>query len=85
MELLNDNPGIKILISGHTDNTGKAADNVKLSNSRAKAVVDYLITKGIEAVRLQYKGFGASQPVTNNTTEEGRAGNRRTELTILSK
>jgi outer membrane protein OmpA-like peptidoglycan-associated protein/tetratricopeptide (TPR) repeat protein len=85
VELLNDNPGIKILISGHTDNTGKAADNVKLSNNRAKAVVDYLITKGIEAVRLQYKGFGASQPVTNNTTEEGRAGNRRTELTILSK
>ena len=85
VELLNDNPGIKILISGHTDNTGKAADNLKLSNNRAKAVVDYLITKGIETARLQYKGFGASQPVTDNTTEEGRAGNRRTELTILSK
>ena len=85
VELLNDNPGIKILISGHTDNTGKAADNLKLSNNRAKAVVDYLITKGIETARLQYKGFGASQPVTDKTTEEGRAGNRRTELTILSK
>ena len=85
VELLNDNPGIKILISGHTDTTGKAADNLKLSNNRAKAVVDYLITKGIETARLQYKGFGASQPVTDNTTEEGRAGNRRTELTILSK
>ena len=85
VELLNDNPGIKILISGHTDNTGKAADNLKLSNNRAKAVVDYLIAKGIEAVRLQYKGFGATRPVSDNATEEGRAGNRRTELTILSK
>ena len=82
VELLNDNPGIKILISGHTDNTGKAADNLKLSNNRAKAVVDYLITKGIETARLQYKGFGASQPVTDKTTEEGRAGNRRSEQTI---
>lgn len=85
IELLNDNPGIKILISGHTDNTGKATDNVKLSNNRAKAVVDYLIAKGIEAARLQYKGFGDTRPVADNSTEEGRAENRRTELTILSK
>lgn len=85
VELLNDNPGIKILIGGHTDNTGKAADNLTLSNNRAKAVIDYLIGKGIDASRLQYKGFGASRPVKDNTTEEGRAANRRTELTILSK
>ena len=85
VELLNDNPGIKILIGGHTDNTGKAADNLTLSNNRAKAVVDYLITKGIDASRLQYKGFGAANPVSNNTTEAGKAANRRTELTILSK
>ncbi len=85
VELLTDNPGIKILISGHTDNTGNATDNVKLSNNRAKAVVDYLIAKGIEAARLQYKGFGDTRPVADNSTEEGRAENRRTELTILSK
>lgn len=85
VELLNDNPGITVLISGHTDNTGKPADNLTLSNNRAKAVVDYLINKGIDASRLQYKGFGASRPVSDNATEEGRAANRRTELTILSK
>jgi outer membrane protein OmpA-like peptidoglycan-associated protein/tetratricopeptide (TPR) repeat protein len=85
VELLNDNPGITILISGHTDNTGKAADNLTLSNNRAKAVVDYLISKGVGASRLQYKGFGAARPLSDNATEEGRAANRRTELTILSK
>lgn len=85
VELLNDNPGITILISGHTDNTGNAADNLTLSNNRAKAVVDYLIGKGIGASRLQYKGFGAARPVSDNATEEGKSANRRTELTILSK
>ncbi len=85
VELLNDNPGITIQIGGHTDNTGKAADNLRLSNNRAKAVVDYLVSKGIDASRLQYKGFGAAQPVSDNATEEGKAANRRTELTILSK
>lgn len=85
VELLNDYPGIKIQIGGHTDNTGKNADNITLSNNRAKAVVDYLISKGIDPARLQYKGFGSSKPVRDNATEEGRAVNRRTELTILSK
>ncbi|HEX5026604.1 MAG TPA: OmpA family protein, partial [Agriterribacter sp.] len=83
LALLNDNPGVKILISGHTDNTGKASDNMELSVNRAKAVVDYLIAKGIQPSRLQYKGFGSTHPVTNNATEEERAANRRTELTIL--
>lgn len=82
-ELLNDNPGVKILISGHTDNTGKPTDNFKLSENRAKAVVNYLITKGIDASRLQYKGYGSARPVADNSTEEGRSQNRRTELTIL--
>lgn len=83
--LLKDNPGMKILISGHTDNTGKAADNIKLSESRAKSVVAYLISRGIETARLQYKGFGAAKPVADNATEAGKTQNRRTELTILSK
>jgi outer membrane protein OmpA-like peptidoglycan-associated protein len=83
VELLNDNPGVKILISGHTDNTGKATDNLRLSENRAKAVVSYLIAKGIEASRLQYKGFGSTRAVADNATEDGRAQNRRTELTIL--
>lgn len=85
VELLNDNPRITILISGHTDNTGRDADNLTLSHNRAKAVVDYLISRGIDASRLQHKGFGASRPVSDNATEEGKSANRRTELTILSK
>ncbi|MBX2920824.1 MAG: OmpA family protein [Chitinophagaceae bacterium] len=85
VQLLNDNPGTRVLISGHTDNTGKAADNLKLSDNRAKSVIAYLVSKGIQAERLQSKGFGSSKPVADNNTEEGRTQNRRTELTILSK
>ncbi len=83
LQLMNDNIQIQILISGHTDNIGNDADNLKLSSNRAKAVVDYLVSKGIDAKRLTSKGFGASKPVAENTTEEGRAQNRRTEFTIM--
>lgn len=83
IQLLNDNPGVSILISGHTDNTGKAGDNLKLSDNRAKSVTAYLISKGIDAKRLQAKGLGATKPIADNNTEEGRTQNRRTELTIL--
>jgi len=82
--LLNDNPNLKIQISGHTDNVGQAKDNLALSDSRAKAVVNYLASKGIDAKRLSYKGFGADKPVADNSTENGRAMNRRTELSVIS-
>lgn len=85
IQLLNDNPCVKILISGHTDNTGKAADNLKLSDNRAKSVVAYLVSKGIDATRLQSKGLGSSKPISDNNTEQGKTLNRRTELTILSR
>ncbi|MBN8790410.1 MAG: PD40 domain-containing protein [Terrimonas sp.] len=85
VQLLVDNPAVKILISGHTDNTGKAADNIKLSEDRAKAVVTYLQSKGIAVTRLQHKGYGASKPIADNNTEEGKMQNRRTELTIVAK
>lgn len=85
VQLLKDNPTLKIQISGHTDNVGKAEDNLVLSENRAKAVVTYLTTKGIAPARLTSKGFGASQPVAPNTTEEGRARNRRTELQVISQ
>lgn len=85
VQLMSDNPGIKILISGHTDNSGKATDNIKLSENRAKSVVTYLQSKGILSNRLQYKGFGSAKPIADNTTEEGKMQNRRTELQILSK
>jgi len=84
LQLLTENPTIKVLISGHTDNTGEAAANLLLSENRAKAVAEYLISKGIDAKRLSWKGFGASKPVTENNTEGGRALNRRTEFTIIA-
>jgi outer membrane protein OmpA-like peptidoglycan-associated protein len=85
VQLLKDNPTLKIEISGHTDNVGKADDNLKLSDNRAQSVVKYLITKGIKPERLLFKGYGASKPVAPNTSEEGRAKNRRTELKVISQ
>jgi outer membrane protein OmpA-like peptidoglycan-associated protein/tetratricopeptide (TPR) repeat protein len=85
VQLLQDNPSVKIQIEGHTDNIGSAADNQKLSENRARAVVNYLVTKGVSASRLTSKGFGATQPIAVNTSEEGRAQNRRTELKVTSK
>lgn len=80
--LLTENPTLKIEISGHTDNVGKAESNLLLSDNRAKAVVDYLVSKKIEAKRLTAKGYGLTRPVADNSTEEGRAQNRRTEMKI---
>lgn len=85
VQLLQENPTLKILIEGHTDNVGTATDNATLSQARAKAVTAYLAGKGIEAARLQAKGFGATKPLADNSTEAGRAQNRRTQLKIVGK
>jgi outer membrane protein OmpA-like peptidoglycan-associated protein len=95
IKLLNENPTLRIEISGHTDTQGDAAYNQKLSEARAKAVVDYLIKAGIAAGRLEYKGYGESQPQipeadilkmkTKAEREEAHQQNRRTEFKILSK
>ncbi len=85
IQLLKDNPTITIEISGHTDNVGKPADNLLLSNNRAKAVINYFLSKGIAANRLTAKGFGETKPVGENTTDESRSKNRRTELKVLRK
>jgi outer membrane protein OmpA-like peptidoglycan-associated protein len=85
VQLLAENPSVKIEISGHTDNEGKPADNLVLSNNRAKAVTNYLVSKGIAAQRLVSKGYGETKPVANNQTEEGRAVNRRTEMKVISQ
>jgi outer membrane protein OmpA-like peptidoglycan-associated protein/tetratricopeptide (TPR) repeat protein len=85
VQLLNENPTIKIEISGYTDNVGKPADNLLLSNNRAKAVVSYLISKKIAAARLTAKGYGETKPVADNKTDEGKALNRRTELRVVSQ
>ncbi|MEZ5034908.1 MAG: OmpA family protein [Chitinophagaceae bacterium] len=84
VQLLNENPTMKIEISGYTDNVGQAADNKILSVNRAKAVVTYLVEKNIAAGRLTAKGFGETNPIADNNTEEGRAKNRRTEMKIIS-
>ncbi|MBV4358676.1 OmpA family protein, partial [Pinibacter aurantiacus] len=84
-QMLVDNPGMTIEIDGHTDNVGTKAYNQKLSTARAKNVVDYLVSKGIDAKRLKYKGYGDTKPLDTNDTEEGRAKNRRTEFKVLDK
>jgi len=75
-------PNLKIEIHGHTDNKGDKENNRILSENRAKAVMDYLIGKGISAQRLTYKGFGDSQPLDSNSTDKGKANNRRVEIKI---
>jgi len=84
VRLMNENPNMKILISGYTDNVGNPADNLKLSTGRAVSVVNYLLGKGVNNSRLSFKGFGEANPVADNDTEEGRALNRRTELSVVS-
>jgi outer membrane protein OmpA-like peptidoglycan-associated protein len=74
---------VNIEVAGHTDSRGSDAYNIKLSQRRAEAVRDYLISKGIAADRLSAKGYGESQPVADNATDEGRFKNRRVELVPL--
>ncbi|MGV6860645.1 MAG: OmpA family protein [Putridiphycobacter sp.] len=84
VKLLKDVPSLKIELSGHTDNTGSASGNQKLSQDRAQAVVNYLVSKGISKGRLTAKGYGSSKPVASNNTAEGRQQNRRTEFEIIA-
>lgn len=85
IKLLENNETLRIEISGHTDNVGSHSSNQRLSEARAKAVVDYLVKKDISKSRLEYKGYAFDQPIAPNNTEEGRAQNRRVEFKILSK
>jgi len=80
-ESLVANGDIKVQVGGHTDNTGSAAVNKRLSAARAEAVRQYLISKGVAADRLTAVGFGPSKPIASNKTAAGRAQNRRVELT----
>jgi len=84
-DLLKENPSVNIQINGFTDNQGKPTDNMILSENRAKAVVKYLIQKGIEASRLTSKGYGETRPIADNNTEIGRAKNRRTSMKVTKK
>lgn len=79
-EMLSKNPDLKISIEGHTDNTGIEKSNQTLSEARAKSVMSALVQKGINASRLQSKGWGQSKPIADNNTDEGKAKNRRVEI-----
>ncbi len=83
VRVMNQNPDYRLAISGHTDNVGDEAQNMLLSESRAQAVANYLISKGIQPERITAKGFGETQPKTTNDTPEGQAVNRRVEFNVL--
>jgi len=82
-EFLKKNPTIKIELSGHTDNTGNKKHNLELSKNRAKSVYDFLVTAGISADRMTFKGYADTKAIDDNSTPEGRANNRRTEFMVI--
>jgi outer membrane protein OmpA-like peptidoglycan-associated protein len=83
VKLLSENPAIEIEMSAHTDSRGSDEYNFKLSDNRAKSVMDYIISKGIDSSRITSHGYGETKPVTTNDTDEGRQLNRRVEFKIL--
>ncbi len=83
LNLMNSNPKLNIEIAGHTDDKGTIEYNIRLSEERARAVVNWLMEHNIEKARMTSKGYGFSKPIDNNETDEGRAKNRRTEFTVL--
>ncbi|MET0637572.1 MAG: OmpA family protein [Chitinophagaceae bacterium] len=82
-KLLKENPAIIIEVSAHTDSKGSDEYNFKLSDERARSVMDYILSKGIDPARISSKGFGETKPVVENDTDENRQLNRRVEFTIL--
>ena len=84
IEIMNNFPKAKFIIKGYTDSTGSAAYNLKLSEKRAAAVVNYLTKNGVDASRLTSKGFGVDSPIASNKTREGRAQNRRVEVKVTN-
>jgi OOP family OmpA-OmpF porin len=80
VKALRDDPALKARITGHTDSVGSEDYNQRLSERRANAARDYIVSQGIDASRITTEGLGESQPVASNDTEEGRAQNRRVEV-----
>lgn len=81
--VLKAKPNYRLQLAGHTDNVGKPAANLKLSQQRAQAVAEYLAQQGVDPARFIVEGFGPTRPIDTNKTEAGRARNRRVEMTIL--
>ncbi len=84
-EIMNRYPDYNLSISGHTDNTGSARANQQLSERRAKACYEYLISRNVSASRMNYAGYGESKPIANNSSLKGRALNRRTEFNLIPR
>ncbi len=85
VKYMQDNATSRLEIQGHTDNTGSISTNNRLSQNRANAVVNYLVSQGVALSRLTAKGYGSSKPIDSNTSPEGRANNRRVEIKILGE
>jgi len=85
VDFLKRNPNVEIEIHGHTDNKGSDDYNLELSQGRSQAVMDYIVSQGIEAYRLAAIGYGETKPIDTNDTDEGRANNRRVEVTVVKK
>ena len=84
VQVLEQNPDIvKIRIEGHTDNQGKPSSNLSLSKRRAKAVMKWLTKAGVDKKRLESNGYGQTQPIADNDTEDGRAKNRRVMFVVV--
>ena len=79
---MNENKGQRAALSGHTDNIGTEAYNLKLSDRRWTSVRDYVVKKGVDCGRVSGQGFGESKPIADNKTKEGRAKNRRVEIKV---
>ena len=84
-DVLKQNPNVRVVIEGHTDNVGRKTYNQKLSENRAQAVMEYVLQKGIGAERLSFVGYGISKPIASNETAKGRARNRRVQLTPIHR
>jgi OmpA-OmpF porin, OOP family len=84
-EIMKAYPKVALKLGGYTDNTGKADANLKLSQKRAESTMQELVKSGVDAKRLQAQGYGEKYPVADNSTEEGRAKNRRIDLRVTSK
>lgn len=85
VKMMTDHPELNFSVEGHTDSDGESASNQKLSEARAKAVTDTMISAGISADRLSSKGYGETKPMTSNDTPEGKAQNRRVEFVKFKK
>lgn len=82
---LKDKSKVHLQIIGHTDNVGSNLYNLNLSMNRARSVVDYLASQGIEITRLEYDGKGASQPISTNESAKGQQKNRRVEIKLIKR